>query len=55
LNLAKGYDVFTGGFDKGDISSNGEVHTGDAWLPARDRFCIANDANSNDMPVGLIV
>jgi hypothetical protein len=27
------------------------VHTGDAWLPARDRFC----QNKTDMPVGLIV
>ncbi len=29
----------------------GEVHTGDAWLPARDRYC----QNKTDMPVGLIV
>ncbi len=27
------------------------VHTGDAWLPARDRYC----QNKTDMPVGLIV
>jgi hypothetical protein len=29
----------------------GEVHTGDEWLPARDRYC----QHQNDMPVGLIV
>ncbi len=29
----------------------GEVHTGDAWPPARDRYC----QNKTDMPVGLIV
>jgi hypothetical protein len=29
----------------------GEVHTGDAWLPARNRYC----QNETDMPVGLIV
>ncbi len=29
----------------------GEVHTRDAWLPARDRYC----QNKTDMPVGLIV
>ncbi len=28
----------------------GEVHTGDAWLPARNRYC----QNETDMPVGLI-
>jgi hypothetical protein len=28
-----------------------EVHTGDAWLPAGDKYC----QNKTDMPVGLIV
>ncbi len=28
-----------------------EVHTGDAWLPTRDRYC----QNKTIMPVGLIV
>jgi hypothetical protein len=28
-----------------------EIHIGDAWLPARDRYC----QNKTDMPVGLIV
>ncbi len=29
----------------------GVVHTGDAWLPARDRYC----QNKTDVPAGLIV
>ncbi len=29
----------------------GEVHTGNAWLPAKDRYC----QNKTDTPVGLIV
>ena len=37
---AKGYDVFTGDVVGSDILNKwyGEVHTGDAWLPATDRF-----------------
>jgi hypothetical protein len=56
-NIAKGYDAFSGYVDKSEISNKwyGEVHTGGAWLPARDRFCITNDENSNDMTIGLIV
>jgi hypothetical protein len=51
-NFAEGYDVFTGK-DHNHPANNkyGEVHTGDAWLPARDRYC----QNKTDMPVGLIV
>jgi hypothetical protein len=33
----------------------GEIHTGDDWLPARDRFCTRNDDTHNDIPVGLII
>ncbi len=33
------------------ITKNGKVHTGDAWLPAWDRYC----QNKTDMPVRLIV
>ncbi len=29
----------------------GVVHTGDAWLPEKDRYC----RNNTDMPVGLIL
>ena len=37
-NLAQGYDVFTG---TGSLPNDvyGEIHTGDAWEPARRRFC----------------
>jgi hypothetical protein len=54
-NFVEGYNVLTG-----DVNNNnpcnqkyGEVHTGDVWLPARDRF-FANP-NHPTMPVGLIV
>ncbi len=51
-NFAEGYNVLTGKVDKHPANNNhGEVHTGDAWLPARDRYC----QNKTDMPVGLIV
>jgi len=33
------------------IDKYGEVHTGDAWLPAWDRYC----QNKTDMLVGLVV
>jgi hypothetical protein len=51
-NFAEGYNVLTG--KVGNHPTNhkyGGVHTGDAWLPARDRYC----QNKTDMPVGLIV
>jgi hypothetical protein len=54
-NFAEGYNVLTG-----DVNNNnpcnqkyGEVHTGDAWLPARDRF--RTNPHGPIMPVGLIV
>jgi hypothetical protein len=51
-NFAEGYIVLTGKVDNHLANNkNGEVHTGDAWLPSRDRYC----QNKNDMPVGLIV
>jgi hypothetical protein len=53
-NFAEGYNVLTGEVDNHPANANnkyGEVHTGDAWLPARDRYC----QNKTDMPVGLIV
>ena len=44
----------------GDVDHNhpsnikyGEVHTGDAWIPVRDRFCY--DTGRKEMPVALIV
>jgi hypothetical protein len=49
-NFAEGYNVLTGETDN-HLANNkyGEVHTGDACLPARDRYC----QNKTDMPVGL--
>jgi hypothetical protein len=50
--FAEGYNVLTGEVDNHPANNKyGEVHTGDAWLPARDRYC----QNKTDMPVGLIV
>jgi len=37
-NIAPGYDLFTGKLD-GEIHHLGEIHTGEAWEPARQRFC----------------
>jgi hypothetical protein len=56
-NIAKGYDMFTGDVDETHMANKryGEIHTGDDWLPARDRFCTRNDETHNDMPVGLII
>jgi hypothetical protein len=39
-NFAEGYNVLTGKVDNHPANNKyGEVHTGDAWLPARDRYC----------------
>jgi hypothetical protein len=47
-NFAKGHDVLTGKVDNHPANTKyGEVHTGDAWLPAGDRYC----QNKTDMPV----
>ncbi len=56
-NIAEGCNVFTGDVDDGHTANNqyGEIHTGDAWLPACDRFCTPNNDNNNNMPVGLII
>ncbi len=51
-NFAEGYNVLTGEVDNHPADTKyGEVHTDDAWLLARDRYC----QNKTDMPVGLIV
>ena len=38
-NFAAGYNIFTGDVDMAfpENSKYGEIHTGDAWLPARNR------------------
>ena len=53
-NIAEGYNVFTGDVDDGHTANKkyGEIHTGDAWLPACDRFCTPKDVNNINMPVG---
>jgi hypothetical protein len=51
-NFAEGHNELTGEVDNHPAYNKyGEVHTGDAWLSARDRYC----QNKTDMPVGLIV
>ncbi len=51
-NFAEGYNVFTGEVhNHPDNNKYGEVHTGDAWLPARNRYC----QNMDDMLVALII
>jgi hypothetical protein len=54
-NFAAGYDVLTGGVDANNPSNDmyGEVHTEDAWIPTRDRYC--SNPQGPTMPVGLIV
>jgi hypothetical protein len=50
-NFTEGYNVLSGEVDNHPANNKyGEVHTGDAWLPAWDRYC----QNKTDMPVGLI-
>ncbi len=54
-NFAKGHNVLTGEVDMNNPcnSKYGEVHTGDAWLPARNRYCTVTKQPT--MPVVLIV
>jgi hypothetical protein len=54
-NFAKGYNVLTGEVDMNNPcnSKYGEVHTGDTWLPARNRYCTVTKQQT--MPVALIV
>jgi len=50
-NLAPGYDLFTGmSTDAND--KYGEIHTGDAWEPARQHFCGDHPQN---MPMALVL
>jgi hypothetical protein len=54
-NFAKGYNVLTGEVNMNNPcnSNYGKVHTGDAWLPARNRYCTVTKQQT--MPVTLIV
>ena len=48
-----GYNIFTGDIDQSHpVNDNyGEVHTGNAWIPARNQYC----KDCSDMPVALII
>jgi len=52
-NFAKGYNILTRDVvnDHPENSKYGEIHTGDAWYPAR----VANFENAMDMPVALVL
>ncbi len=54
-NFADGYDVLTGDVNVNNPSNDKyrEVHTGDAWIPARDGYC--SNPQGHTMQVGLIV
>ncbi len=55
-HFAEGYNVLLGDVDPNKTCKEkyGEVHTGDAWIPARNRYC-QNDQGIKTMPVMLIV
>ncbi len=56
-NIAAGYDVFTRNIDE-TLPENqcyGEIHTGNQWLPARDRYCSNNGERVNEMPIAMII
>jgi hypothetical protein len=54
-NYAEGYNILTGEVDMNNPcnSKYGKVHTGDAWLPASNRYCAVTKQPT--MPVALIV
>jgi hypothetical protein len=54
-NYAEGYDVLTGEVDMNNPCNlkYSNVHTGDAWLPARNRYCAVTKQPT--MPVALIM
>ena len=53
-NLAPGYDIHTGKPTE-EVTHYGEVHTGDAWEPARKHFCGVHHDNNQNMPIALII
>ena len=44
-NFAEGYNVLTGDVDMMNPSNQkyGEEHTGEAWLPTRNKYCGGNE------------
>jgi hypothetical protein len=55
-NFVEGYNVLTGNVDMMNPSNqkSGEVHTGEAWLPAHNKYCGGNEGKTT-MPIALIV
>ena len=53
-NIAEGYDMFTGKPDENHPHNNhyGEVHTGDAWEPVLEKYCVSD---GKYMRIALIV
>ena len=53
-NFARGLDIFTGDVDEQCEYNNcyGEIHTGDAWVPAKDRFA---GTEGKYMPFGIVI
>jgi hypothetical protein len=53
-NFVEGYNIFTGDVDNNNPCNQkyGEVHTGDACLTARDRYCA--NPNRPTLPVVLL-
>ena len=56
-NIAAGYDVFTGNVDHSfpENQCYGEVHTGNQWIQAKNRYCANTGDMVNEMPIALIV
>ena len=51
-NIAAGYDMFIGNVNE-TLPENqcyGEIHMGNQWVPARNRYC-----TNNEMPIALII
>ena len=53
-NFAEGLDIFTGHSDTNCNANDlyGEIHTGDAWQPAVERFC---GCDGKYMPFGIVI
>ena len=56
-NFAQGYDIFSGDVDITHSANSvyGEIHTGDEWIPARNKFCKTHDNTTKDMPIALVI
>jgi hypothetical protein len=56
-NFAEGYDIISGDVDINHVANRlyGEIHTGDEWLPARNKFCKPHDNSTTEMPIALVI